>query len=413
MLQDRTRRNDGASLDVRTMEILVQDAANLTFATSNSAELADQSDRGRRFDWSIVEEAGKAHGFDVALALQASHRLLLLGDHKQLPPYNARVFQDLLGDPLRVRKAIQAGARFAPGLIDVSIVDEEEDRDTFEDRCTQWRSMVAFFAALFDASTSGDGGPAATLTDQHRMHPDIADLVGRVFYPASENPRRGTIINSPRETHDKFKVDPPFVIRTGSWLPEQRIVWCNVPWVSKREFAEGEVDGIFVSRGEVDVVVQVLGELSPRGSEACEVQILSPYNDQLDAIRTAVNEAFSKGSLTPMFQEPFDLRQRRRLGATVDEFQGSEADVVIVSLVRNNGLVPWKSIGFLKEANRMNVLLSRARQKLVIVGSWDFFQSRCDRFTSEHAEYAYLRDLMRLAEESRKQGRLAKVDFPR
>jgi len=70
--------------------------------------------------------------------------------------------------------------------------------------------------------------------------------------------------------------------------------------------------------------------------------------------------------------EPFDLRRDKRLGATVDEFQGDEADVVIVSLVRNNALVPWKSVGFLKEANRMDVLLSRARHKLIIVGSWDF-----------------------------------------
>jgi hypothetical protein len=61
-----------ASVEVRTMQSLVQDAANLTFSTSNSAELADLASRGRRFDWSIIEEAGKAHGFDMAIALQES-----------------------------------------------------------------------------------------------------------------------------------------------------------------------------------------------------------------------------------------------------------------------------------------------------------------------------------------------------
>jgi hypothetical protein len=37
------------------------------------------ADRGRRFDWSVIEEAGKAHGFDMAAALRESHRLLLIG----------------------------------------------------------------------------------------------------------------------------------------------------------------------------------------------------------------------------------------------------------------------------------------------------------------------------------------------
>lgn len=83
------------------------------------------------------------------------------------------------------------------------------------------------------------------------------------------------------------------------------------------------------------------------------------------------------------------------MGATVDEFQGSEADIVVVSLVRNNALVPWKSVGFLKERNRMNVLLSRAKQKLVIVGSWDFFESRCDAATNEYEEHAYIGRMMK------------------
>jgi len=164
-------RDDGASTDLRTMQLLVQDAANVTFVTSNSGELAELAARGRRFDWSIIEEAGKAHGFDMAAALQESHRLLLIGDHNQLPPFNARLYRDLLGDPLRVRKAITAGAQFAPGLVDRSIVDEEEDRDPFEERCARWRQMVTLFGVLFQRSLGvpPDGlGPAATLTDQYR-----------------------------------------------------------------------------------------------------------------------------------------------------------------------------------------------------------------------------------------------------
>ena len=68
--------------DVRSFEALVRQAANVVFATSNSGELARMLEDNRRFDWSIIEEAGKAHGFDLALALQASYRILLIGDQE-------------------------------------------------------------------------------------------------------------------------------------------------------------------------------------------------------------------------------------------------------------------------------------------------------------------------------------------
>ena len=397
-----------ADTDVRTMQVLVQDAANLTFSTLNSPELADLSSRGRRFDWSIIEEAGKAHGFDMATALQESHRLLLIGDHHQLPPFNVRRFTDLLGDPLKVRKAIQSGAKFAPGLVDPSLVADDEDRDPFVERCGEWMRMVKLFETIFTRSAPRDaeGSPAAILTDQHRMHPDIAELVGKVFYPDEEG---GTILHSPPETHDRFRGAAPFTIPSGSWLPEQRVVWCDVPWERKEEFAEGEVGGLFVSMPEAELVVKVLEQIQARGNETCDLQILSPYNGQLDAIKTSIERAYASGRLSHMFKPPFDLRHGKRMGATVDEFQGSEADIVIVSLVRNNALVPWKSVGFLKEKNRMNVLLSRAKQKLIVVGSWDFFDSRCNATTSEYDEHAYIGRMMKEMALAEKAGILFKV----
>jgi serine/threonine protein kinase len=404
--------DETSDVDLRTMQMLVQDAANVTFSTLNSFDLAELSERGRRFDWSIIEEAGKAHGFDMAIALQESHQLLLIGDHLQLPPFNSKLYKDLLGDPLRVRKSIQVGVQFAASLLDPSIVDEEDGRESFANRCDLWRRLVDLFAKFFRSSIGENPdrkGPAATLTDQHRMHPHIADLVGKTFYSDNEG---GTILKSPPETHKRFAGDPPFVIAHDSWLPQQRIVWCDVAWKQKKELAEGEIDGVFASPSETRAVVAALKEILPKQKQACEIQILSPYNDQLDAIREAVMSARQNGLLGHMFEEPFDLKAHKRLGATVDEFQGSEADIVIVSLVRNNALVPWKSVGFLKEANRMNVLLSRAKHKLIIVGSWDFFASRCNEFTSPDEEYAYIGRMMDNFVKSEKVGHVARVTAP-
>jgi serine/threonine protein kinase len=418
-VQDRLERilpsDDGhdevAKNELRAVQMLVQDAANLTFTTLNSFELAESSARGRRFDWSVIEEAGKAHGFDMSLALEQSHRLLLIGDHFQLPPFNSKVFKQLLGDPLRVKKAIITGERFAPGLVDASIVDEEEGREMFAERCDRWMRMVDIFARFFENSIGENKevpGPAATLTDQHRMHPTIASLVGEVFYPDG---KEGTILVSPPETHARFAGDPPFIIRPGSWLPDERIVWCNVPWKQNRKFAKGESDGVFASPTETRAVVKVLAELAPRGEIPCEIQILSPYNDQLDMIRDAIQTSRRGGELASMFEPTFDMAFRKRLGATVDEFQGSEADIVIVSLVRNNPLPPWASVGFLKEANRMNVLLSRARHKLIIIGSWDFFKSRVTNETPADAEYAYIGRMMGYLEAACDAGSAKRVDI--
>lgn len=398
---------------LRSMQLLIQDAANLTFATSNAGELAELADRGRRFDWSIIEEAGKAHGFDMAIALEASHRLLLIGDHFQLPPFNAQLYKRLLADPLRVRKALKIGEQFASGLVDSTIVEEDEDRIPFGERCDRWRGMVDLFAMIFKRSLSEDErqpGPAATLTDQHRMHPAIASVVGRIFYP-DPGSSSGTIIHTPDEARERFEEPPPYELVENSWLPPQRIVWVDVNWVHKEKFSEGETDGLFRSPIEVRAITKVLQQFRPGTAGSCELQILSPYNDQLDLLRRTIGAELN-GSLHHMAKPPFSLTSAKRMGATVDEFQGSEADVVLVSLVRNNGLVPWKSLGFLREANRMNVLLSRARHKLVIVGSWDFFASRCDEHTGEDVDYSYLRRMMEVMTGAERQGDLARVRAP-
>jgi len=59
---------------------------------------------------------------------------------------------------------------------------------------------------------------------------------------------------------------------------------------------------------------------------------------------------------------------------TVDSFQGSEADLVIVSLVRNNPRAGGAALGFLRDRRRINVALSRAKWQLVLVGSLDFLK---------------------------------------
>ena len=86
----RSRSGQSPEYSRRALEGLILRAANVLFATTNSAEIERLIDERGQFDWSIVEEAGKATGSELISPLLLSHRRLMIGDHKQLPPYRSR-----------------------------------------------------------------------------------------------------------------------------------------------------------------------------------------------------------------------------------------------------------------------------------------------------------------------------------
>jgi len=85
---------------------------------------------------------------------------------------------------------------------------------------------------------------------------------------------------------------------------------------------------------------------------------LTPYRRQVEAIKRA----------DPALSDAVK---------TVDSFQGREADLVVVSLVRDKARAPWSrplsNVGHLADPTRVNVMLSRARDLLVLIGSFDHF----------------------------------------
>lgn len=83
--------------------------------------------------------------------------------------------------------------------------------------------------------------------------------------------------------------------------------------------------------------------------------VISPYQAQIHLLRHYIK---CSQKLRPI--------RRRITVETVDAFQGQERDVVILSLVRAND---QGQIGFLQDLRRMNVAMTRARHKLIIIGS--------------------------------------------
>ena len=116
------------------------------------------------------------------------------------------------------------------------------------------------------------------------------------------------------------------------------------------------------------------GELS--GQESTEIAIISPYREQVLYIEQHLSE-----------EE--ELENIPTKVATIDGFQGQESDVVYISLVRSNSK---GEIGFLKDYRRMNVAMTRARKKLVMIGDSatignDTFYSQLLEYCEQHGEY--------------------------
>ena len=101
--------------------------------------------------------------------------------------------------------------------------------------------------------------------------------------------------------------------------------------------------------GEADLCAAEARALLAFGVTPSELAIIAPYDAQVQRLRSLLEEFLDLGLEID----------------TVDGFQGREKDAVIVSLVRSNDR---GELGFLTEVRRMNVALTRARKKLIVVG---------------------------------------------
>jgi len=125
---------------------------------------------------------------------------------------------------------------------------------------------------------------------------------------------------------------------------------------------------------EIKAAVRTLELLRANKADTSpSLAVLSPYAQQVEKLRTAISRKMD-GSLSHLRAFNPAINPTDYCG-TVDSFQGGEADLVIVSMVRNNAHAsPKKALGFLRDNRRMNVLLSRAKWRLILIGSLSFYR---------------------------------------
>ncbi|WP_128089423.1 AAA domain-containing protein [Bradyrhizobium viridifuturi] len=378
----RSRRRNRMNAEGRAFEGMILRSANLVFATTNSAAVERLIEERSLFDWTIVEEAGKATGGELLSPLLLSYRRLMIGDHKQLPPYNVERMTRLLSAPDKVKAAVGAAQELISRHLKDAGLDElfdeiEDDSDDFGRLCSQTLSILTMFESMVEeefarkARSRREFRPIARrLEEQYRMHPAIAKIVSDCFYG-------GDLSTNTKKAEEYRTRKPPLTLSTGGSIPDAPIVFVDMPFVrAAKGYRGGEKAPPWSNPDEVKAALAVLTNLRAQDGSKPSLAVLSPYREQVRSLRDAINAKTAGLAHLSSFKPAVGDGE---FCGTVDSFQGDQADIVLISLVRNNGHgAPAKALGFLRDNRRMNVLLSRAKWRLVVIGSLEFYRNVVD-----------------------------------
>lgn len=204
------------------------------------------------------------------------------------------------------------------------------------------------------------------LTTQYRMHRDIMAFPSRWFY------------------HNQLEAAPSVADRLVSMMDTP------LTWFDTAQCQFGERQNRNMSRSNADearLVVHTLRDyINMIGmqriiDERVDFGIISPYRAQVRMIRRLLK-----------MQRFFRALRRQISVGSVDGFQGQERDVIIISMVRDNA---EGNIGFLRDLRRMNVAITRARMKLIVIGNSEtlarhpFYHALIEHF-QENGEFVVL-----------------------
>ena len=250
---------------------------------------------GEKYSTLFIDEAAQALEAACWIAIRKAGRVILAGDHCQLPPTvkSIMALKGGLGKTLMER-----------------IVENKPETVTL-------------------------------LKMQYRMNEQIMKFSSEWFY-------HGMVESAPTVSY------------RGILDYDTPMMWIDTAECDGKEEFVGENFGR-INRAEAELTLQTLQQyLEKIGKqrildESIDVGIISPYRAQVQLLRKELRK-----------REFFRPYRHLLTVNTVDGFQGQERDIILISLVRSND---GGDIGFLRDLRRMNVAITRARMKLIILGS--------------------------------------------
>ncbi len=309
----RLRRNRGDERSHQSIARLTERAIDLEIRINNdimdnsrvvASTLVGAANKvltGRKFSTLFIDEAAQAMEPACWVAIAKAGRVILAGDHMQLPP---------------TVKSLEA-------------------------------KRAGLAKSLMERVAESQKNTVSLLTTQYRMNEDIMLFPSNWFYDGK--------LRAANEITER-----------GSYLDfECPIEWLNITSQVAEDSTEEFIGANFgrINKAEARTVVKRLRHcIESIGVEQfiqdrIDVGIISPYRMQVQLLRQMI--------MSDSFFKP--LRKSISVN-TVDGFQGQERDMIIVSMVRSNDK---GEIGFLSDMRRMNVAMTRAKSKLIIVGNRD------------------------------------------
>ena len=288
------------------------------------------------FDVVIMDEASKATPLEMAVPMVLGKKIIVIGDHKQLPP-----------------------------MMDENSIDtalKKIDRHDLAEKLENIKESQ--FKRLFEAAQKVRTKLVATLDTQYRMHEQIMQTINH-FY-------KDDLVNG-LQCGIKETMDDPDLKNKGSryhgldfkniFRPDIHAIWVNVHSHEKKEGTS------YTNPAELDAIKLVLEALEQ--SQA--------YSQYVDSFQRPEDKEI--GVITFYAAQKREIKEMQKKGKmgkgsfridVVDKFQGMERNIVIVSTVRSNKMKGH--MGFADRLERINVAFSRAKRLLIVIGDKQFFE---------------------------------------
>ena len=271
------------------------------------------------FETVFIDEAAQALEPGCWIPIAKGERVILAGDHHQLPP------------TVKSEKAAREGLR----------------------------------ETLFEKCIKRQPATARMLTVQYRMHEQIMAFSSEQFYDGQLEAHQ-SVRHAGLDAYDLgFAPDLPV-----EFLDTAGFGFLEITIPESRSTANPE---------EADLLLKRLAQLlepydqAEHEQDLLTIGVIAPYRAQINYLKDAIEENATLNSL---------LLHRMLSVGTVDSFQGQERDIIAISLTRSN---TRGEIGFLSDIRRMNVGMTRARRKLLLVG--DSFTLSSDPFFKKLLAY--------------------------
>ena len=308
--------------------------ANVIGTTCVASARRDFMEEYPVFDVVIIDEVSKATPPELLLPMLKGKKIILVGDHHQLPPLvGQETLEEFLEESVNQQEKVELK----------KLLEESLFERLFRTLPKQNKTMLGI---------------------QYRMHETIMETITPFYADGDYRLQCGITDSNVERNHG---VESRYV------KSNDHLLWFDMP--NEPNYFENKVTGgtSRYNQSELTMVKKLLIDLDESVGKTKDMGIMNLQFKKSVGVISFYGEQVKR--IDRLIQQELMPQHLHCRTGSVDKFQGMEMDIIILSFVRNH---KDKSgdIGFARDYRRLNVALSRARELLIIVGSAEMFAVR-------------------------------------